>query len=197
MVTSGAFVAPVDAACTVNASDAECLRLPEVPVKTMVYVAAAALDAAVKVTLCAVPGVSVSVAGEAATPEGRPVIATETVLLKELMAVARTLTLEPLLPVVSVSDVGVTAIEKSATGAAAETVRAKGAEWLSVPEVPVKTIVALPATALVLAVSVILCAVPGTSVSVTGEAVTPEGRPVIATETVPLKELIAVARTLS
>jgi hypothetical protein len=57
----------------------------------MVELAAAVLDAAVKVTLCAVPGTSVSVAGDAVTPEGSPVIATETVPLKEFLAVDKTL----------------------------------------------------------------------------------------------------------
>jgi hypothetical protein len=39
--------------------------------------------------------------------------------------------------------------------------------------------------------------VPGINESVAGLAVTPAGSPVIATATVPLKELIAVARTLT
>jgi hypothetical protein len=57
--------------------------------------------------------------------------------------------------------------------------------------------VALPATALVGAVTVMVCAVPGTRVSVAGSAVTPVGNPVIATVTVPVKPLAGVALTLT
>ncbi len=56
-------------------------------------------------------------------------------------------------------------------------------------------IVAVPVAAVAEAVNVRLCAVPGVRVREEGLAVTPAGRPVIATETVPEKELAAVART--
>lgn len=117
MVMSGAVVDDT-AACTVKAREAACVRLPEVPVKLTVAVAAPALDAAVKVVLCAAPGVSESVAGLAVTPLGRPVMAMATVLLKELTAVARTLTFEPLSPATSAADVGETESEKLGAGAA-------------------------------------------------------------------------------
>ena len=89
---------------------------------------AAAVAAAVRVTVWAVPGVRVSVAGLAVTPLGSPVMATATGLLKELIAVARTLTFEPVSPATSATDVGETEREKSAAGAAAVTVAAMVAE---------------------------------------------------------------------
>ncbi len=46
------------------------------------------------------------------------------------------------------------------------------------------------------AVSVMLCAFPGVSVSVDGLAVTPEGSPLSATVTDPLKLLLGAAVTL-
>jgi hypothetical protein len=113
---------------TVRASVAECVRLPEVPVKVTVGADADAPDAAVSVTLCAVPAVKVSVAGLAVTPEGSPVIATATEPLKEFTAVARTLTLPPVAPAVIVSEVGDSVSEKSGGGGGAETVNAKVAE---------------------------------------------------------------------
>jgi hypothetical protein len=79
-------------------------------------VAASALAAAVSVVLCATPGVNVSVAGTADTPVGSPTIVTVTVPLNPLIAVAFTLTGEPIAPAVMVSDVGNTASEKSTAG---------------------------------------------------------------------------------
>ena len=62
---------------------------------------------------------------------------------------------------------------------------------------PVRVTVALPATAVEAAVRVTFCAVPGINESVAGLAVTPVGSPVMETAIVPLKELIAVAKTLT
>ena len=76
------------------------------PVKVTVNLEEAALDAAVSVVLCAVPGVNISVAGLAVTPDGSPLIVTLTLPLKEFIAVARTLTLEPDAPATMVSEVG-------------------------------------------------------------------------------------------
>ena len=89
---------------------------------------AAAFEAAVRVTFCAVPGGSVSVAGLAVTPEGSPAMVTETVPLKEFNAVARTLTGEPVVPATRVRDVGERVSEKSGGGGAAEMVTATVAE---------------------------------------------------------------------
>jgi hypothetical protein len=157
---------------------------------------AAALVPAVKVTLCAVPGVRFSVAGLAVTPAGRPLIATETVPVNEFSAVAVTLTWEPAAPGVSVSDAGDTASVKSGGGAGAEMVAATVTEWLSIPDVPVRVNVALLAAALAAALIVTLCAVPGVKVSVAGCAVTPVGNPVIATFTSPAKPFAGTAFTL-
>jgi hypothetical protein len=85
---------------------------------------AAAVAAAVRVTVWAVPGVKVSVAGLAVTPLGSPVMATATVLVKELTAVARTLTFEPVAPATRDTDAGETEREKSPAGATAVTVAA-------------------------------------------------------------------------
>lgn len=158
---------------------------------------AAAVEAAVSVTFCAVPGVKVSVAGFAVTPAGSPVMAIETVPLKELSAVASTLTFEPVAPAIIVSDVGDTASVKSgAGGGGAETVKATVTEWLKVPEVPVSAIIAVPAAAVDAAMSVTFCAAPGIRVSVAGLAVTPVGRPLMATVTVPEKPFDGTALTL-
>jgi hypothetical protein len=102
--------------------------VPEVPVKVTVALPAAAVEAAVRVTFCAVPGVSDNVLGLAVTPEGSPEMVTETVPLKEFNAVARTLTGEPVVPATRVRDVGDTLSEKSGGGGAAEMVTATVAE---------------------------------------------------------------------
>jgi len=125
-----------------------------VPVNVTVGVDAAVLNAAVSVVVCAVPGVSVSAAGLAVTPAVSPVIATATVPVKPFVAVARTLTEEPVAAAAMVRDVGETPNEKSGGRAAATTVRAIVAECANAPEVPVKVTVALPAVALEAAASV-------------------------------------------
>jgi hypothetical protein len=99
-----------------------------VPVKVTDAVDATAVEAAVNVMLCAVPGVSVSAAGLAVAPEGSPVIATATVLLNEFTALASTLTFAPVAPAVMVSEVGESVSEKFGGGAAAVTVNATVAE---------------------------------------------------------------------
>ena len=194
---SGAVVAVPVADCTVSASVEVCLRLPEVAVKVTVGVAAVALPAAESVVFWDVPGVSVSVAGLAVTLDGRPVMAIATLPVKEFNGVARTLIAEPVWPPMRVNDVGEMLREKSGTGAAAETVKARVAEWLSEPEVPVNVRVLLPVAAVDEAVRVMFCEVPGVSERVVGLALTPVGNPVMARETVPVKEFTEVARTLT
>jgi hypothetical protein len=78
----------------------------------IVGVAAAALIAAVRVVLCAIPGVKLSVAGFAVTPAGSPSTATETAPLNPLTPTAKTLTWL-VAPAVTVSDAGETANVKS------------------------------------------------------------------------------------
>jgi hypothetical protein len=97
-------------------------------VKVTVALPAAALDAALSVTFCAVPGVNVSVAGFAVTPLGSPEIATVTEPVKPFTAVASTLTGEPAAPAVMFSDVGEIVSEKSGGGGAAVTVSMTVAE---------------------------------------------------------------------
>src|SRR5579875_486440 len=101
---------------TVSATVAAWVRLAAVPVSVTVGVAAAAPLAAVSVVLCAVPGVRESVAGFAVTPEGSPLMFTETVLLNPFVGTALTLIFCPPLPAVSVSAAGETDREKSGDG---------------------------------------------------------------------------------
>ena len=61
---------------TVTGNDAVCVKAPEVPVNVAVEDPAAVPAGAVRVTVAAVPGVSVKDEGCAVTPVGRPVIAT-------------------------------------------------------------------------------------------------------------------------
>jgi hypothetical protein len=79
---------------------------------------------------------------------------TATVPLKELIGVARTLSWPPVAPIVMVSDVGNTESEKSGAGGVLEMVNATVAECVSVPDVPVRVTIALPAAAVEAAVSV-------------------------------------------
>jgi hypothetical protein len=142
----------IGAACTVKASGAVCVKLPDVPVKVTVDVAPAVAIPAVNVVLCATPGVRFNVAGFAVTPAGSPVIATATVPVNELIAPAVTLTKEPAAPPTIVNDVGDNISEKS--DGDTEIVIATVAEWLSAPEVPVRVNVAFPAPAFAAAVTV-------------------------------------------
>ena len=86
------------AAVTVKATVAVCVKVPEVPVKVTVALPTVAFAAAVSVTLCAVPGVSVSVAGFAVTPVGSPLMVTITVAVNPFVGTASTLTDFPVLP---------------------------------------------------------------------------------------------------
>ena len=98
------------------------LSVPEVPVKAMALLPRVVLAAAVSVTFCAVPGMSDSEAGLAVTPAGSPVMATETLPVKEFRAVASTLTCVPVAPAMRATDVGETLNEKSGAGAQPHTV---------------------------------------------------------------------------
>ena len=75
----------------VAATVAVCVSVPEVPLKVSVALPAAAEDAALMVTLCPAPGVSLSDDGWAVTPAGSPVTATVTVPEKVLRDAALTL----------------------------------------------------------------------------------------------------------
>jgi hypothetical protein len=80
----------------------------------MVALPDAADDAAVSVTVCAVPGIRVKVAGLGVTPEGRPATVTLTVPVKPFCGAAFTLIVWPAPPAVRVTVAGVDVSEKSA-----------------------------------------------------------------------------------
>jgi hypothetical protein len=185
------------AAATLSTKAAMWLRLPEVPVNVMVELPVTAFDAAVRVTLCAMPGVSVNVAGLAVTPAGSPLSKTFTLAVNPLTAVAVTVIACPFAPAVNARLPGATAREKSGGGGggAAAIVSPTAATWLRLPDIPVSVIVEFTATAFDAAVSVTLCAMPGTSVNVEGLAVTPAGNPLSETFTLPVNPLTAVAVT--
>lgn len=114
MVTSGTLVS--GGACTVTASETECMIVPDVPMNVTVEVPASAAGVAVSVTFCAVPGARGGVEGFAVTPAGRPVMAISTALTKEFIGLAVTLTGDPVAPTVMVSEVGERVRVKSGGG---------------------------------------------------------------------------------
>jgi hypothetical protein len=76
---------------TFSETVAVCASDPEVPVRVTFTCPAEALDAAVRITFWDFPGLRVSDAGVAVTPEGTPEIAMLIVLLKMPSAVAVTI----------------------------------------------------------------------------------------------------------
>jgi hypothetical protein len=116
----------LDGGWTVRASVAVWLKISEVPVKVSVPVDAPALDEAVSVMFCAVPGVRLRVVELAVTPLGRPVMATLTVPVNAFRALALILTGDPAAPAVRVSEAGEADSVKSGDGVVvpAATVRA-------------------------------------------------------------------------
>jgi hypothetical protein len=80
----------VPAAATVRAKVAVCVSEPEVPVKTTLAIAAAAVLPALRVTVWGAPGASVTRVGVLVTSAGRPLRATVVVPVKPLSAVAVT-----------------------------------------------------------------------------------------------------------
>jgi hypothetical protein len=157
---------------------------------------ATALAEAVTITVCAVPGVKLSVAGCAVTPLGSPAIATFTVAVNPFAGTAFKLICCPPPPGTSETLAGKTVRLKSATGGGAETPTATAAEWLRPPDVPANVTMALAAAELAEALTVIVCAVPGVKLSEAGCAVTPLGSPAIATFTMPVNPLAGTAFTL-
>lgn len=104
-----------EAAVTVRLTEAVWVREPAEPAKEIVAVDEPALEAAVRVRVCAVPGVSVRVEGLAVTPAGRPVSATETADEKPFAGVAFTETV-CLAPAAIVAVEGVAVRVKSGAG---------------------------------------------------------------------------------
>ena len=95
MSGAGVFVGGCDVDCTVVATVAACDMPDAVPVKVTLPVALAAVEAAVSVTFCGVPGVTLTDEGDAVTPAGSPETATETDPLKELIAAAEMVMSDP------------------------------------------------------------------------------------------------------
>lgn len=77
---------------TFNCRLAVCVREPEVPVKVTAALVLGALDAALNVTCCSVPGVRLTVADATVTPAGSPEIWTATCDAKPFKAFAVKLT---------------------------------------------------------------------------------------------------------
>jgi hypothetical protein len=85
-------------------------------VKVMVVVGDGTLAAAANVMICGVPGVRLSVAGEAVTPVGSPDSETETIPLNAFREFTSTKICAPAAPIMIVAEVGVTLSEKSGAG---------------------------------------------------------------------------------
>lgn len=100
-------------AFTVRENEPEWLSVPDVAVHSTVDVPATADAAAVKLTVCGVPGVRVIVVGDAVTPVGRPVTATWMVPENPSSAVAESDTDCELPPAVRLRLVTLTEKEKS------------------------------------------------------------------------------------
>ena len=186
----------VEAAATVSAKVAEWFNDREDPAKVTVAFPIAAFAEAVRVTLCAVPGVRLSVDGLGVTPAGRPLNLTLTLPLKPVLETTFTETVSPAPPCVTVRLAGVKVRAKPRpSGGASVTESAKVAVCVTDVAVPVTVTVASPVAALAAAVNVTFCGVPGVRLSVDGLAVTPAGRPLSLTLTVPLKPFIGTAST--
>ena len=95
------------AAVIVSATDAVCVRAPELPVKMIVALPTAAPELAVTITCCGVPRTSISVEGETVTPEGAPLNETLTLPVNPETAVAVTVTDCPEAPAARLALVGV------------------------------------------------------------------------------------------
>lgn len=161
--------------------EAECINVPDVPVRVAVDDPAAVPAGAVSVTVAAVPGVSVSEDGCAVTPVGSPAIATWTLEENPFCAVASIDTVAAVPFAVNVTDAGVTLSEKSAGATpVTESEACVLAVWLLtvVVNVRVAVLVGVDEDAVIVSGN----ATPGVTDNVAGETVTPLGNP--ETETV-------------
>jgi hypothetical protein len=183
------------ATATLRLSVAVCESEPEVPVNVMLLELAATVEAAVKVMVCGVPGVTVGEEGVAVTPVGRPVMATATPDVKPLIAVTESVVETPVAPPVMLSVVGLRAREKSCGAAATLSVKVVVCE--RVPLVALKVSVVEEAGAVAAAESVMAWGIPGETVKEEGAAVTPVGRPARTTAADPVKPGSAMAVTMT
>ena len=129
-------------------------RAPDCPLMSMLEAPRVASASAVKVKVCGVPGVRVSVAGEAETPVGGADSEMLTVLLNPFAAVAETVVCWPEAPMVRVRLGGLRVGEKSGGGVAV-TLSEKVVACESEPEVPVRTMMLELVAAVAFAVRVI------------------------------------------
>jgi hypothetical protein len=164
---------------TVSAMVALLLKAPEVPVIVTVDVPAAAVLAAVRVS---VPLPDLTAPRVAVTPFGNPDAASATVPVKPEISVMAMLP-APLAPGVTLKVVGVTASVKVGCGTM---VRAMVTLAVRLPDVPVMVTVAAAVDALAMAVNVAVRFKAPTEVNV---AVTPDGKPVAVKATAPLNPL--------
>jgi hypothetical protein len=188
VVFAGVNVIP-GAAPTVSDTVVVAVRLPEVPVIVTVVMPVAALALAVNVnTLEPVAGFVPNVA---VTPPGSPV------------ATSVTLPLKPFTPVTFTVSVAFSPCTTETAAAVAASVKLGGrftvneivVKAVRLPEVPVTVTVAVPAVAVLEAISVnTLEPVAG---FVPNPAVTPAGKPLAARATLPVKPLAPVMLTVS
>jgi hypothetical protein len=171
-----ASVKSAGAAAIFSVNVAVCTNAPEVPVTVTVLVPATALAAAVTVSVCGVPGVTVGVAGFTVTPAGSPLTAIPTPAVNPFTPLTETAVDPPAPPAVTLTVVGFTEIVKSAGGTAV-TLSATAPLCTCAPEVPVIVTVPELVAAVAAAVSVIVSVVPGAIITEAGFAVTPDGKP--------------------
>lgn len=173
---------------TVSASVALPLKAPDVPVIVTVDVPAAAVPAAVRVSV--LPP-DLTALNEAVTPVGKPDAARATVPLNPAISVMA-MVLAPLAPGVTLNVAGVAASVKFGCGA---TVSAMVTLAARLPDVPVIVTAAGPVEALARALNV---AVPLRAPRELNIAVTPDGKPVAEKVTAPWKPFCeAIAMVLA
>jgi hypothetical protein len=184
------------AAVTVRLTVVVLVKVPEVPVMVTVAVPIVAVLLAVSVKVLEFVGLVVLTGlKEAVTPAGKPDAAKLTPLLKPFTGTTA-MVLVPLVPCVMVTLLGEAEREKLGTGAAV-TVRLMVVVFVKPPEDPVMMTVAVPATAVLLTVSVKVLEFAGLVVMVgLKEAVTPLGNPEAEKLTLPLKPLSEPTETV-
>jgi hypothetical protein len=179
----------------VIASEAVCVRVPDVAVNVAVDDPAAVPAGAVSVSVAAVPGVSVRDDGCAVTPAGRPAIATCTLDENPFWAVASTETAPAVPSLVKAKVPGVTPSEKSGGGGGAAWTESEACVLTLWPlELAVNVTIVVAAAAEDAAANISGEETPGVTESVAGESVTPLGRPDTETVVAPVPDGAANSR---
>jgi hypothetical protein len=173
----------------VRDEEALCVSVPEVPVRAMLAVPATAVEDALMLICMSEPGITERLIGVAVTPAGSEPSVTATVSLKPFTGETPTVNVCATPPGTTVMLAGATSREKSGGvgGSGEATDRDAEALCVSVPEVPVRATLAVPATAAEEAVMLICMSEPGVIERVIGVAVTPAGSEPTVTATLPLK----------